>query len=662
MTLSMLTIEGTWRDISGAPLARAVTMTAMVQTPADHVISDEALNRILGLSRICQTDPDGMARVQVVKAPGVVYRVVFGGVEGHLRCDDWDDDTTVPFVAIKDVPGGDAEVDPLTWDAVLSGLAGRIATLVPPAVGTELAAQLADPESAASGLLEDAAAAAGTASAQAAIDGKVDKGALTLDIRDRGASAAAGFDNSAIIQDALDAIAPFGGQVLIPAGRWEYASPILVPSGASLVGVGQRLWTTGSTSADRLRGSTLVPTANGAYIGVEGATGMAGHREAVQLRDFTIDGNGTTQCGIRITNVYDVTLSRVFVRACITGILIRTLSAADYVENLRLRDVKITNGAVGIDTAGTASKAFVDSAGLHIRNMTTAAVKGWYTGIFTGGFIGRVGSSGAGDGVGFDLTNADSVTVIGTPFENVPTPIRAGGQSYGLTVLGIITNSSEPGFGLVRGIDLQDCDGWVVSGCKFLFTNGTLTATGIFGSSQARYGTTSGCQFQNVTGSQVEVSLANPGVNHADVSGRFQRLTADALYVGDGTAATSAGIGGAAATTRSLEYYTGPAGVTTGKRWAVRASAAAEAGSDGGSDYEIVSYTDSGAGAAVRMRVRRSDGRISMLAPMQLMAYTTAARPTPAAAGVGGVIYDSTLGLPIYSNGSSWRDATGAAV
>ena len=51
-----------------------------------------------------------------------------------------------------------------------------------------------------------------------------------------------------------------------------------------------------------------------------------------------------------------------------------------------------------------------------------------------------------------------------------------------------------------------------------------------------------------------------------------------------------------------------------------------------------------------------------MLAPMQLMAYTTAARPTPAAAGVGGVIYDSTLGLPIYSNGSSWRDATGAAV
>ena len=140
MTLSMLTIEGTWRDISAAPLARAVAMTATVQTPADHVIPDEALNRILGLSRTCQTDPDGLARVQVVKAPGVVYRVVFGGVVGHLRCDDWDDDTTVPFVGIKDVPGGDVEVDPLTWDAVLAGLAGRIAAQVPPAVEDYLTA------------------------------------------------------------------------------------------------------------------------------------------------------------------------------------------------------------------------------------------------------------------------------------------------------------------------------------------------------------------------------------------------------------------------------------------------------------------------------------------------------------------------------------------
>jgi hypothetical protein len=165
VTLGMLTIEGTWRDISAAPLARAVAMTATVQTPADHVIPDEALNRILGLSRTSETDPDGLARVQVVKAPGVVYRVVFGGVVGHLRCDDWDDGTLVPFVGIKDVPGGDVEVDPLTWDAVLSGLAGRIAAQVPPAVSAALAADpslVADPAA-------TAGATAGSAAAVAAI-------------------------------------------------------------------------------------------------------------------------------------------------------------------------------------------------------------------------------------------------------------------------------------------------------------------------------------------------------------------------------------------------------------------------------------------------------------------------------------------------------------
>ena len=140
MTLGMLTIEGTWRDISAAPLARAVAMVVTVRTPADHVIPDEALNRILGLSRTSETDPDGLARVQVVKAPGVVYRVVFGGVVGHLRCDDWADGALVPFVGIKDVPGGDVEVDPLTWDAVLSGLAGRIAAQVSPVVEDYLTA------------------------------------------------------------------------------------------------------------------------------------------------------------------------------------------------------------------------------------------------------------------------------------------------------------------------------------------------------------------------------------------------------------------------------------------------------------------------------------------------------------------------------------------
>jgi hypothetical protein len=38
-----------------------------------------------------------------------------------------------------------------------------------------------------------------------------------------------------------------------------------------------------------------------------------------------------------------------------------------------------------------------------------------------------------------------------------------------------------------------------------------------------------------------------------------------------------------------------------------------------------------------------------------LLGYATGDRPTAAAAGAGAVIFDSTLGKPIYSDGSDWR-------
>ena len=480
--------------------------------------------------------------------------------------------------------------------------------------------------------------------------------------KDHGAVGDGVTDDAAAIQAAIDEVAPTGGTVKIPLGRWCYGSDINMRSGVTLEGSGQRLWTTGTVSADRQRGTMLVPLNDTARVRIDGVAGMAGHLEAVEVRNLTIDGATTTLVGISVTNAYDVTLSDVYIRAVKTGITCATLSASDYVENLRLREVKITNGEIGIDSTGSASKGFIDSTGLHVRNMTQSAVKGAWTGIFSGGFIGRIGTAGAGDGIGFDLTDADGVTVTGVPFENVPTPIRTSGNSYGLTVTGIVTNSSSTNFGLVRGIDLQDCDGWAVIGCKFLYTNATADAVGIYGTTQARYGTAGGNLYQGVGGSQQRVSLANPGVNTADVNGRFQRVDADALYVGDGTTATSSGIGGAAGATRSLDYYTGAAGVTTGRRWAARTSSSAESGSDAGSDYELVSYNDSGAGTSVRARVRRSDGRFTVFAPFQSAAYATGSRPSAATAGVGAVIFDSTLGKPLWSNGSAWVDATGTAV
>lgn len=40
----------------------------------------------------------------------------------------------------------------------------------------------------------------------------------------------------------------------------------------------------------------------------------------------------------------------------------------------------------------------------------------------------------------------------------------------------------------------------------------------------------------------------------------------------------------------------------------------------------------------------------------------TANRPAAATAGPGAMVYDVTLGKPIWSNGTVWRDAAGTAV
>lgn len=42
--------------------------------------------------------------------------------------------------------------------------------------------------------------------------------------------------------------------------------------------------------------------------------------------------------------------------------------------------------------------------------------------------------------------------------------------------------------------------------------------------------------------------------------------------------------------------------------------------------------------------------------------YTTVGRPTAASVGAGGTYWDSTLGIPGWSNGTTWRNAAGTAI
>lgn len=48
--------------------------------------------------------------------------------------------------------------------------------------------------------------------------------------------------------------------------------------------------------------------------------------------------------------------------------------------------------------------------------------------------------------------------------------------------------------------------------------------------------------------------------------------------------------------------------------------------------------------------------------PVRFPSYTTAGRPIASVVGAAVMIYDTTLGKPIFSNGTTWRDASGAAV
>lgn len=57
-------------------------------------------------------------------------------------------------------------------------------------------------------------------------------------------------------------------------------------------------------------------------------------------------------------------------------------------------------------------------------------------------------------------------------------------------------------------------------------------------------------------------------------------------------------------------------------------------------------------------------GTVRAAVLVQTGAYPTGSRPDPSAAGVGvgAMIFDTTLGRPVWSTGSAWVDATGAPV
>lgn len=79
--------------------------------------------------------------------------------------------------------------------------------------------------------------------------------------------------------------------------------------------------------------------------------------------------------------------------------------------------------------------------------------------------------------------------------------------------------------------------------------------------------------------------------------------------------------------------------------------------------FELVVAAGVGGAEKTAMTVVNASGQVRLLAyPPRIYADTTANRPTASTAGAGAVMFDTTLGKQITSNGTAWVDATGTSV
>lgn len=95
-------------------------------------------------------------------------------------------------------------------------------------------------------------------------------------------------------------------------------------------------------------------------------------------------------------------------------------------------------------------------------------------------------------------------------------------------------------------------------------------------------------------------------------------------------------------------FYTLPAGGSSG-------------GGGGGSGITVVDHLDGTLDVTGTAVVDNADGTITVVEATTSV-YSTAGRPSAVTSGNGAQIYDDTLNIPIWSDGTVWRNATGTAV
>jgi len=486
------------------------------------------------------------------------------------------------------------------------------------------------------------------------LDATMQEGDLFINVKDYGALGNGSADDYAEIAAAI-AACPRGGTVFFPPGVYRISQELVVPPRTTLQGTHAPRWPqyakepTGISSCIKPTTSAFASNALVRILDEDEGGYAEPYTSAIRLIDITLDGEALDGAGSNpIDGIYatgeviDVALHRVCIHN-MSGDGVHTdtnatghpkgwvfdgcyvQSSAGYAynhENTGAESFAITDATyiacwAGANESGGWYWASVLSADLiscrsefntghgyevygssrmrFINCDTDRNTKdGWHlesrgTGVRSVQLVGCIANR---DGAN------DDVTPAGYAGFNVLGATGGGSNNHNpITMVGCVvnTNRNDAGAGIYSpdyGLKISYAPQISASGCHF---NGTVAAT-LDNQSQLCYDNTTRFNVTNPSTGTVTLEQAN-----------------------------SLRVIGEAGTNRDLEIWT----TTSGKRWTVRATSTAEAGSNTGSNFAVSRYDDSGVVIDVPFTIARDTGVASVVQPFKFATLTSDPSPTP---------------------------------
>ncbi|MEU6141339.1 glycosyl hydrolase family 28-related protein [Streptomyces sp. NPDC047081] len=432
-------------------------------------------------------------------------------------------------------------------------------------------------------------------------------------------------DDRPAIQKAIDA-AGQGGTVYFPPGKYRLAGPLKLTLGVTLRGDWNPHFPVRTNMADsfirpgigNFTGEALIvidpAPVNGTYTDSAYRGGPRLYGLALDGRDQK-DSTGAAIDGVRIhPGVKDLGMDKVTIWR-FTGHGVNAQNAA----GLQFNQVhSVDNNGHGFtwgDSAGT-------GGGLVDADLFQCYAQG-------------------NSGNGYDILNPNAVTMVDCRAEwNAQHGYAITGINYSLVLVGCNTDrNGQDGFHVStsaggRFVQFLGClakrdgksgtgySGFSITGsaAEGVVLTGCSTSTGRdddnTGDYSPSYGITTSAlnsaSVVSVVGGEY-VGAAGPFHDEGAVVVRHSGVVAgthtDAGIVWDKSDVHR--LSGAAGTVRDVEFWSRGANV----RWALRATAAAESGSNQGSDFALVRYADNGTALDTPLTVGRASGRVTLTTP-----------------------------------------------